>query len=130
MRTFVLLTLTVVPGIGVASAQHGTAGFGYYPLGYHGDIFTGQVIAVNDATREITLRYQKKDKTQTFVGTLQAGYKLKRKDGTEGEVKVSEIPIGMRLTVYYMPKSEKVNGKRTTHYEIFRFTTTQPASSP
>jgi hypothetical protein len=106
----------------VASAQHGTAPNGYYPPGYVGDTWTGTVTSVNDEAREITLTYTKGDKTETFTGILQAGYKVKLKDGTSKELKPSSIPIGARLIVYYTPQTKKQDGKKVKIYEIFKLT--------
>jgi hypothetical protein len=100
----VSLVLSIVLSVsGIAWAQHGTAPGGYYPMGYQGDTWTGTVTAANDNTREITLSYTKGDKTETFTGVLQAGFSLKTKDGSMREAKPSDIPIGMRLVVYYKP---------------------------
>jgi hypothetical protein len=106
---------------GILHAQHGTAPNGYFPMGYAGDTWTGDVSAVNDANREITLVYNNSKKTETFVGVLQQGYKVKlEKDGSLAELKVSTIPIGTRLRVYYVAKDRKVNGQKEKFYEIFR----------
>jgi hypothetical protein len=104
-----------------AQAQQGSAEPGYYPMGFNGDTWTGVVSSTNDETREITLTYTKHDKTQTFVGVLKEGYMLKLKDGTPHAVKVSEIPMGMRLKVYYMPRERKVDGRKVRYNEIFQF---------
>ncbi len=37
--------------------QHGSAPDGYYPPGYSGDTWTGEVVSTDDTTREITLTY-------------------------------------------------------------------------
>ena len=128
MKRILLATLILITIFGVARAQHGTAPNGYYPMGYHGDIWTGEVTAVNAANREITLTYVKGEKRESFVGVLPEGYKVKLKDGSDHELKVSEIPIGARVTVYYLAKSRKVEGKKTNFYEIFRLTTAPRAS--
>jgi hypothetical protein len=104
----------------LAHAQHGTAESGYWPMGFNGDTWTGVVSATNDDTREITLTYAKGDKTQTFTGVLQGGYKVKANDGTPHDLKVSEIPLGTRLKVYYMPREHKVEGRKVKYYEIIR----------
>jgi hypothetical protein len=101
-------------------AQHGTAEDGYWPMGFVGDTWTGVVSSTNDGTREITLRYTKGDKTQTFTGVLQDGYGVKASDGTSHVLKVSEIPRGTKLKVYYMPKEHKVEGRKVKYYEIIR----------
>ena len=103
-------------------AQHGTAENGYWPMGFNGDTWTGVVSSTNDETREITLTYTKQDKTETFVGVLLDGYKVKAKDGTPHELKVSEIPRGMRVKTYYIERSRKVEGKKVKFNEIFRLT--------
>jgi hypothetical protein len=105
---------------GFLHAQHGEAGNGYFPNGFAGDTWTGEVSAVNDDTREITLVYHGPKKTETFVGVLQQGYKAKLKDGSLAEVKVSLIHIGGRMKVYYMAKHRKVSGEKEKFYEIFK----------
>jgi hypothetical protein len=102
------------------SAQHGTATNGYFPIGYAGDTWTGEVSAVDEAKREITLVYKRKNGDETFVGVVQSGYQVKLKDGKTGELKLGTIPLGTRLTVYYMTKSRKVEGRKEKFSEIFR----------
>lgn len=119
MRRYVLLAFFLFVSWGL-QAQHGTAANGYFPLGYAGDTWSGEVSAVNDASREITLVFNNSKKIETFVGVLQQGYKVKLKDGSLAELKVSTIPIGTRLTVYYMAKGRKVNGQKEKFYEVFR----------
>jgi hypothetical protein len=108
------------------TAQHGTAPSGYYPPGFAGDMWTGEVIAVNDQTREITLAYRKKDRTETFTGVLPEGYRAKLQGGGFREVKVSEFPIGTLLRVYYMAKTRKVEGKKVKYYEIIALAGVSP----
>jgi hypothetical protein len=102
-------------------AQHGTAESGYYPFGYAGDTFTGAVAAVDDGSREITLAYKGSKESEMFVGVLQQGYTIKRKDGTVVDVRPSMLRIGSRIRVYYMAKHRKVNGRNEKFYEIFNF---------
>jgi hypothetical protein len=111
---------------GAALAQQGTAGIGYFPLGYAGDTWTGQVTVVDDATNEITLVYNGRKKTESFVGVLQRGHSVKLKNGTTAEFKPSMIRIGVRMRVYYMVKSQKINGQKVKFNEIFRFDFPQP----
>lgn len=75
---------------------------------------------IHCASREITLIYNNGKKTETFVGVLQQGYKVKLKDGSLAEPKLSMIPAGTRLKVYYIAKNRKVNGLKEKFYEIFR----------
>ena len=105
----------------ILHAQHGTAASGYFPLNYAGDTWTGKVTAVNDVTREITLEHKSDKKTETFVGVLQAGYKVKRRDGSAADVNPSMIRLGTRLRVYYMLESRKVSGQKEKYNEIFLF---------
>ncbi len=104
----------------VLHSQHSTAPDGYYPIGFAGDMWTGEVSAVNAASREITLVYTGKKKTELFVGVLQEGYKAKLRDGSLAELKVSTIQAGTRLRVYYMAKDRKIDGRKEKFYEIFR----------
>lgn len=119
MRYLVLFSFI---SLAVASleAQHGTASTGYFPMGYAGDTWTGQVSVVDEAKREITLVYKSQKGDETFVGVLQPGYQVKLKDGKVAELKLGMIPIGTRLRVYYMAKSRKVEGRKEKFYEIFR----------
>jgi hypothetical protein len=81
-----------------------------------GDIFTGQVVTANEASRELTLQYAGKDKTETFVGALKEGYQIKMEDGSARELKVSELKPGTRIRVYYKKTSKEGSGqKRTTN---------------
>jgi hypothetical protein len=112
-----LLLVLVSPAL----AQHGAAPNGYYPPGYNGDTWTGEVSGTNDATREITLTYTKGSKSETFTGVLQPGFKAKRADGSTLEVKPSDFRNGTRLTVFYMPKTRKEDDKKIKYYEIFQF---------
>lgn len=100
-------------------AQKGTAEPGYYPMGYAADTWTGEVTSVNEETREFTLTYKKGDKEQTFVGVLPTGYKVKMKDGSDHEIKLAELR-GLRIKVYYMTKSKKVNDQKVKTNEVFK----------
>lgn len=118
MRKIPFVLLAVLVFCPALSGQHGSAGSGYYPLGYGRDTWTGEVTAVNDATREITLTYKGK-KTESFTGVLIEGYKVKVKDGSTHELRVSAIPIGERLKVYYIQRTRKADGRKVRYDEIF-----------
>lgn len=121
MNKFLLtLCLLFVLAVG-ARAQHGSAPNGYYPPGYSGDTWTGTVTATDDASREITLTYTRGDKTETFTGVLQPGFKAKRKDGSTMEVKPSDFRNGTRLMVFYTQKTRKDGDKKIKYNEIFQF---------
>ncbi len=121
MRTRVLLVVGFCSiAVCTSLAQHGTAPAGYYPMGYNGDTWTGEVVAANDATREIRLKYTKGDKTEDFTGYLGAKVSVKLKDGSDHELKPSDLSVGSRVMVFYLPKTEKKDGQKIKRYEIFR----------
>jgi hypothetical protein len=107
MNKLLLVLTLIVFCFANAQAQKGTAESDYYPMGYNGDTWTGEVTATDDDKREITLSYKKKDKEETFVGVLEEGYAVKMKDGSIHNLKVSEIPNGTKIKVYYMTKTRK-----------------------
>ncbi len=118
-RVFVALAFLILCN-GVSVAQKGTAEPDYYPMGYSGDTWTGEVTSVNEDIREFTLTYTKGDKPQTFVGVLPKGYTVKMKDGSDKEVEMADL-MGMRVKVYYMTKSKKnANGVKVKTNEVFK----------
>jgi hypothetical protein len=105
---------------GVSMAQKGTAEPDYYPPGYNGDTWTGEVTTVNEDTREFTLTYAKGDKTQTFIGVLPKGYTAKMKDGSDQEVHMAKL-MGLRVKVYYISKNKKdADGVKVKTNEVFK----------
>lgn len=105
----ILLVLTSVPA---AFAQKASTAFG--------ETIKGVVVSANEATREITLAYPDKDKTQTFIAVLESGYKQKLRDGTFRELAISELKSGLRLRVFYKQKTEMVNGRKVKVAIIIR----------
>jgi hypothetical protein len=77
-----------------------------------GDAWTGEVIATNDSSREITIKYRDKGKSETFTGVLSEGYKIKMKDGTSHDLSVAEIPVGTRVRVFSQRKDQDAGGKK------------------
>jgi hypothetical protein len=75
-----------------------------------GDAWVGIVESTDEATREIKIVNPEK-KTETFVGVLKEGYKVTLKDGTERELKVSELKPGLRVRVFYKSKTLDVAGQ-------------------
>ena len=102
--------------------QHGSAPNGYYPPGYSGDTWTGEVVSTDDATRGITLTYTDGKKTETFTG-VQDNFQVKMKDGSMKELKPSGIPKGARIVVFYQAKTKKVDANKLKYYEIFQIST-------
>ncbi|MGH9432760.1 MAG: hypothetical protein ACRD3T_14550 [Terriglobia bacterium] len=117
-----LLLLTVNA---VAQPQYGTAENGYWPMGYHGDTFTGVVTAADDASRSITLTYTnpKNGKTETLTASFKKGYMARWSDGSNHQVKPSDFKIGSHLKIYYTTQEHKVNGKRVKTTSILLFKT-------
>ena len=107
MRYIPLVGLMILLSASAASAQHGTAETGYYPQGYFGDTWTGLVAASDDSTREIMLTYWNRGKTQTFVGVLVERYTIKSNSGSSQELKITDVPLGSYMTVYYMVKERE-----------------------
>ena len=120
VRSVLLLILSVIFCCGVALAQKGTAEPGYYPVGYHGDTWTGEVTAIDESANQITLTYRKGDKTETFVGTFTEKFVMTgmANNPTGTNLKAKDIPLGTRLTIYYIKKSKKVDGEKVKINEI------------
>jgi len=115
LRAFLLILCASCSSYG----QHGTAENGYFPAKYMGDIWTGVLTAADDDTREITLTYTNGVKTESFVGVLEKGYLAKPSSGPERELKPSNLPKGIKLTVFYYTDTEKVQGKKVQVHTVF-----------
>jgi hypothetical protein len=122
-------------------AQKGTAGPGFYPQGYQGDTWTGEVASADEATRELTLTYKSGDKTQTFIAYIPDGGAAWGKNESGDKVleifsvdpKKANKPskpepphinladfLGRRLTVYYIHREQKdANGQKLKFNEVF-----------
>jgi hypothetical protein len=127
---------------GAAGAQKGTAPGGFYTSDYHGDTWTGEVTAADDAKREMTLTYRKGNKVQEFTCVLPEGvlvkmrqrddsdgtlYTIMKKDGFdkngkkfEQEVYLTKL-IGLHVTVFYVEKEEKENGQKVKFNKVVQF---------
>ncbi|MBI3651124.1 MAG: hypothetical protein HY231_08745 [Acidobacteria bacterium] len=121
MKKFIIALLMTIFCMSTIAVQKGTAEPDYYPMGYSGDTWTGEVTATDESKREITLIYKKKDKEETFVGILEEGYSVKMKDGSMHKLKVSEIPAGTKIKVYYVSKNDKdASGSKVKINYIFK----------
>ena len=110
-----LLTLSALIAFQAsANGQQGKAPTGWYPDGYKGHTFTGVLQSVDESTHHFKLTYAVGYKTEVFVGALQKGYTTHFPDGTTRPLKVSDLPIGSNLTVYYMGEA-KGSGWRKVH---------------
>jgi hypothetical protein len=85
-----------------------------------GDAWIGEVVSTDEGTREIVIRSPGKGGTETFAGTLEEGSKLKERGGGLHELKVSEIPVGTRVRVFYRTKQQDVGGRKVKVHRIFR----------
>jgi hypothetical protein len=119
MRTIIAMAI-IIFSTGMAVGQKGTAESDYYPLNYHGETWAGEVTDINSETREITLSYTKKDKTQTFTGVLEPRCQVAMKDGNYQELRLSELRKGVRIKVYYISKEEKIAAGKVRVNRIFR----------
>lgn len=70
MRSLSLLITLLVASCGAALAQKGNAPPDWYPQGYGGSIWTGEVTAFDKEQRTLTLTYTSGKKMQTFVATV------------------------------------------------------------
>ncbi len=91
----------------VASAQHGkTQKPGFYAFPYKGDIWTGEIVAFDPNTREVTLQYtDKKGETEKFTARLLSTFKAYGKD--HPEQKVSSLNLGDKIIAYYIAIGQK-----------------------
>src|SRR5215211_204658 len=119
MRELLLIIGIIILFSGVVVGQKGTAEPDYYPQNYHGDIWTGIVMAINEDTREFTLSYKKKDKEETFVGVLPKGYTHKMADGKDHEITLDSL-MGMELRAYYIAKTKTVSDQKIKYNEVFK----------
>ena len=83
----------------IAFGQYGTAPNGYYPSGYNGEVFTGRVSAIDQTTGQITISFDGKKKTETFVGHFQKSCDVPSKDGNP--MTALDLPIGTDVTVFF-----------------------------
>lgn len=102
-----------------AFAQHGTADNGYYPPAYAGDTWTGVVVSANEQNREITLSYTKNGKSQTFIGVPEDGYLVHERNGPTRPLKMSDVPIGRTIKVWYVSETKKFDGHKVKVNTIF-----------
>jgi hypothetical protein len=119
MKRLYFLPLTLFIFASAAFGQHGTAEIGYYPAGYQGDTWTGVVVSASEQTGEITLSYAKGGKSQTFVGVPEAGYLVHEHTGTTRPLKISDIPVGKVIKVWYIEETKKIGGGKVKINTIF-----------
>lgn len=119
MKYLHFLPLALFVFASTAFSQHGTAENGYFPSAYHGDTWTGVVVSASEQTGEITLSYAKGGKSQTFVGVPEVGYLVHEHSGATRPLKMSDIPVGKAIKVWYMEETKKVGGSKVKVNTIF-----------
>jgi hypothetical protein len=70
MKRLLCVIACLVLWAGVSLAQKGKAEPDYYPMGYPGDTWTGEVTAIDNEQRTLTLTQGSGKKTQTFVASI------------------------------------------------------------
>ena len=70
----------------IAFAQKGAAESDYYPMGYSGDIWTGEVVAFDNEQRTLTLTHGSGKNAQTFVASIPDAPYQWRRDGSNSRV--------------------------------------------
>ena len=98
MRKYTLLSITFLCA-SCALGQYGEAPSGYYPSAYGGDIFSGKVTAVDEASGQITISFKEKKKAEVFVARLQEPCAVPSKDGKP--MSALDLPIGTDVTVFF-----------------------------
>lgn len=134
-----LLSALVAWFAATAAAQHVDAPFGYYPPGYEGEAWQGELTALDATSGQFTLTYWKCRQPDTFTGVLFPSKReavafspfhfnfasmwyiagggrapLELRAGKRA-VPVEQIPIGASLVVFYMDR--KVGGRE--QHDVF-----------
>ena len=104
MRTYWLLSMMLFSA-SCALGQYGEAPNGYYPSAFRGDVFSGRVTAVDEATGQITISFEQKTKTEVFVGHLEEPCAVPSKDGKP--MTALDLPIGTDVTAYFEKNVKK-----------------------
>lgn len=104
-KTAALLFLCSVPS--VTFAQHGKSEKGgLYTFPYKGDTWTGEIVALDQNTRAISLQYtNKKGESEEFSARILQTFKAYVKD--HREQKVSNLNLGDKVIVYYIAAGQK-----------------------
>jgi len=107
------LSLFCTIALHYANAQKGTAPPGYYPIGYNGDIFSGELVPSDDANG-VKLVYKNGTKDESFEGRIESPCQAPTQANPRvtKELHLSAIPEGSVITVYYSPATVKVEGKK------------------
>jgi hypothetical protein len=138
MRRYMSCVALVLACGVVAAAQKGTAESGYYGMDYNGDTWTGEVTAVDNDKREITLTYTKGTKKENFIAVIPDGAFGWMKD-LDGDRVLNFLPadkkakplapeeradlgefMGRLIKVYYIQRERKVDDQKVKINEVVR----------
>jgi hypothetical protein len=102
VASFFLLSLPLV-----VCAQHGKSEKGgLYTFPYKGDTWTGEIVAIDQDTHEISLQCtNKKGQTERFTAKLTPSFKASVKE--HREQKVSSLNLGDKVVAYYVAIGQK-----------------------
>ncbi len=110
VRIYSLLFITLLCDW-CALAQYAEAPSGYYPSAYGGDIFSGKVTGVDEASGQITISFKDKKKSEVFVGRLQEPCAVPSKDGNP--MAAIDLPVGTDVTVFFEKNVQKGGSSST-----------------
>jgi len=111
-----------------ASAQYGTAPPAPYPIGYSGATFTGKVAETSDDT--ITLTNTHGSKPEKFEGHTAAMCHMPVTKTTTEPLPLSQVQVGTVVTVFFEPKTVKVEGRKEHTNEIVAISFVQANGKP
>ena len=99
------------------AAQKGSAPNGYYPAGYGGSTFTGEVAQTTD--NALTLKYVHGDKTEVFEAYASAPCNLPSSATTASPTPLSKgVQIGDVVMVFYEGQTTKVSGHKEKKNQV------------
>jgi len=99
------LLLVVAVCSGIALAQHATEPF-VFGSSTPRDTWTGTVKSLDHDKGIVTMEYEHKGKTESFVGTIKPPLDIFDKDGNRAKPPI-HIQAGDRLTVHYVKEGSK-----------------------
>ncbi len=107
MKRLLFATACLVICVGLCQAQKKKADADYYPQGYSGETWTGEVTAVDNDKRKLTLTDTKGKEVSTFIATIpDAPYEWQR---DARNFRVVDFPFDKKATVQtfkYVGKGE------------------------
>lgn len=107
MKRLLFATVCLVISVGLCQAQKKKADPDYYPQGYSGETWTGEVTAVDNDKRTLTLTYTKGKDVSIFIATIpDAPYEWQR---DARNFRVVDFPFDKKATVQtfkYVGKGE------------------------